>query len=69
MSQTTRSPSGNVDALETDVTDESELRETLLRLVDDARARDLETMDDRLCGLLSDVRRARATETQDGGDA
>jgi len=54
------------EAKHTDVEDEDELREELLRVLDDQGAGDLEMMEARFSSLLSDTRRAIAEQ---GGDA
>jgi len=69
-SETTRGPEDiGVAALDVDVTDPDEFREELIRLAEDGDAKDYETMEDRLTGLLSDVRKQIATECRVGGDA
>lgn len=66
MSQTVSDPSGNVDAKRTDVTDPDALRQELIRLTEDVDAGDLDTAENRILALLSDVRRAKPAENGGG---
>lgn len=48
------------EAKHTDVLDEDELREEMLRILDDQAAGDLDAMEGRFSHLLSDTRRTKA---------
>lgn len=51
------------EAKQTDVLDEDELREEMLRILNDQAAGDLDAMEGRFSHLLSDTRRAKAERT------
>lgn len=68
MSESASDPGGHIDAMTVDVTDADDLRSALLRVIDDCEANDLDTMETRVVGLLSDVRAAQAADAKRGGD-
>lgn len=67
--ESTAGPSDiGAEASRTDVTAAGELREELIRIAEDADADDYDTMEDRVSALLSDTRRAKATQAGDGDE-